>query len=56
MNIETIAEFVENEEILNELREIGVDYAQGYYVGHPARMENGGVAEETEKARKTKAG
>ncbi len=32
---QTIAEFVENEAILNLLREIGVDYAQGYHLGRP---------------------
>jgi diguanylate cyclase (GGDEF)-like protein len=31
----TIAEFVESEEILKALREIGVDYAQGYAIGAP---------------------
>lgn len=31
----TIAEFVESEEILARLREIGVDYAQGYVIGKP---------------------
>ncbi|MCO5160739.1 MAG: EAL domain-containing protein [Mesorhizobium sp.] len=31
----TVAEFVENEAILNALREIGVDYAQGYGVAPP---------------------
>ncbi len=31
----TIAEFVENDEILQKLREIGVDYAQGYGLGMP---------------------
>lgn len=35
MGIETIAEFVENQFILECLREIGVDYAQGYGVGQP---------------------
>ena len=30
MGIKTIAEFVENDHILNKLREIGVDYVQGY--------------------------
>ncbi|MCK4742302.1 MAG: EAL domain-containing protein [Sulfuriflexus sp.] len=38
MNIETIAEFVEGREILNELRNIGVDYAQGYYISTPAPL------------------
>lgn len=31
----TIAEFVENAEILAALRTIGVDYAQGYFLGRP---------------------
>ncbi len=33
MGKKTIAEYVENDEILNVLAEIGVDYAQGYGVG-----------------------
>lgn len=35
MNIKTIAEFVENEETLEALREIGVDYAQGFHISQP---------------------
>ncbi|MEO7320882.1 MAG: EAL domain-containing protein, partial [Nitrosospira sp.] len=35
MNIETIAEFVENDAILDALRRIGVDYAQGYGIEKP---------------------
>ncbi|MCH8080075.1 MAG: EAL domain-containing protein, partial [Proteobacteria bacterium] len=35
MGKKTIAEFVENEEILECLKELGVDYAQGYYMGKP---------------------
>lgn len=35
MNLETVAEFVEDEMILEKLREIGVDYAQGYGISHP---------------------
>ena len=35
MGMKTIAEFVENDEILNKLEVIGVDYAQGYGVGKP---------------------
>lgn len=31
-----IAEFVESKEILDLLRQYGVDYAQGYYIGVPA--------------------
>ena len=35
MGKQTIAEFVETEGILEKLREIGVDYAQGYGIGRP---------------------
>jgi diguanylate cyclase (GGDEF)-like protein len=35
----TIAEFVENAEIIAALRKIGVDYVQGYAIGRPAPFE-----------------
>jgi EAL domain-containing protein (putative c-di-GMP-specific phosphodiesterase class I) len=35
MNIKTIAEFVENDAILEALQKIGVDYAQGYGIEKP---------------------
>lgn len=35
MGIESVAEFVENEQILEALFKIGVDYAQGYGIGKP---------------------
>ncbi len=35
MGLETIAEFVENDQVLEKLREIGVDYVQGYHLGKP---------------------
>ncbi|BCJ39791.1 hypothetical protein GCM10010168_93360 [Actinoplanes ianthinogenes] len=34
--IQTVAEFVQDEATLRMLRELGVDYAQGYFVGRPA--------------------
>ena len=40
MGIRTVAEFVENEEILVALREIGVDYAQGFGVSRPQRLDD----------------
>ncbi|MDP2878428.1 MAG: EAL domain-containing protein [Sulfuricella sp.] len=39
MGIQTIAEFVEDESILEKLRILGVNYAQGYWVGMPAPLE-----------------
>ncbi|MCX8026335.1 MAG: EAL domain-containing protein, partial [Thermodesulfovibrionales bacterium] len=36
LNIKTIAEFADTEETLSILRELGVDYAQGYFIGKPA--------------------
>jgi diguanylate cyclase (GGDEF)-like protein/PAS domain S-box-containing protein len=35
MGIQTIAEFVENDDVLRQLKIIGVDFAQGYGVGMP---------------------
>ena len=34
----TVAEFVENAETLRLLKKLGVDFAQGYYIGRPARQ------------------
>jgi EAL domain-containing protein (putative c-di-GMP-specific phosphodiesterase class I) len=39
MGVETIAEYVENEEIINVLREIGLDYGQGYGISRPMPLE-----------------
>jgi diguanylate cyclase (GGDEF)-like protein/hemerythrin-like metal-binding protein/PAS domain S-box-containing protein len=35
MNMKTIAEFVENDEIKGMVREIGIDYGQGFGIGKP---------------------
>lgn len=35
MGIKTTAEYVENEEILNCIKSIGIDYAQGYHISKP---------------------
>lgn len=37
LGIQTIGEFVESAEILSVLQEIGIDYAQGFYLGIPER-------------------
>ena len=39
MGKQTIAEFVENDEILEKLREIGINYAQGYGIGKPRPID-----------------
>lgn len=36
MGKQVVAEFVESEAILKVLCELGVDFAQGYYIGRPA--------------------
>jgi diguanylate cyclase (GGDEF)-like protein/PAS domain S-box-containing protein len=41
MKIQTIAEFVENDQILQHLRTIGVDYAQGYGIAKPRPLPSG---------------
>ena len=38
MGMKTIAEFVENDAVLVKLKEIGVDYAQGYGIARPAPL------------------
>jgi len=35
LNIQTIAEFVSSKEILDTVKKLNVDYAQGYYIGKP---------------------
>ena len=35
MGLKTIAEFAENQEIIDQLRAMGIDYAQGYGVAYP---------------------
>ena len=35
LELQTIAEYVENKEALELLKEMGVDYIQGYYIGKP---------------------
>jgi diguanylate cyclase (GGDEF)-like protein/PAS domain S-box-containing protein len=38
MGKQTVGEFIESEEMSRSLRDIGVDYGQGYYFGAPAPM------------------
>jgi len=39
MKLEIIAEWVEDEETLTTLKEIGVDFAQGYHLGRPQEIK-----------------
>ncbi len=39
LGIETIAECVESQSVLDELRRIGIDYAQGYFLAKPDAIE-----------------
>lgn len=40
-NVKTIAEFVSNKDILNKVRELGIDYVQGYYIKEPIASIDG---------------
>ncbi|MEZ5557184.1 MAG: DUF1631 family protein [Pseudomonadales bacterium] len=39
MGKQTIAEYVENEDVLERIREIGVDFVQGYHIAKPCTLE-----------------
>lgn len=39
----TVAEYVASPMILSKLREIGVDYAQGFAIHKPCRLEDIGL-------------
>ena len=47
----TVAEFVEDQEVLNLLKEIKVDYAQGYYLGRPKPIEELGIRDSDYKSK-----
>ena len=36
IDVETVAEFVENRGIFDKIEEVGITYAQGYFIGKPA--------------------
>lgn len=39
MGINTTAEYIENEEVLNCIKDIGINYAQGYHISKPAPVK-----------------
>ena len=38
IGLKTVAEYVENENILNSVRDLNVDYAQGFHLGYPTAL------------------
>jgi Amt family ammonium transporter len=50
LSIRTIAEFVENQDIADQLREIGVDFGQGYHFSRPEPLMHTNVVPITRKA------
>lgn len=38
MNIKTVAEFIHSQNVYNVVKEIGIDYSQGYYFGEPQEL------------------
>jgi EAL domain-containing protein (putative c-di-GMP-specific phosphodiesterase class I) len=42
LGMRTVAEYAEDATIIATLRELGVDYAQGYGIGHPAPLPGSG--------------
>lgn len=45
----TVAEFVENTQVIDKLLELGVNYAQGYIIGKPKPLEE--LVEELQQER-----
>ncbi|WP_041675221.1 EAL domain-containing protein [Sulfurimonas autotrophica] len=39
LHVETIAEFVSTQSILDTVKRLGVDYAQGFHLGKPLSIE-----------------
>ena len=39
MGVKTVAEFVETAEVMQQLREMGVDFAQGYLIHRPEPID-----------------
>lgn len=39
MGTKTVAEFVESKELYESVRSVGIDFAQGYYLGKPAPLQ-----------------
>lgn len=44
MGLQTVAEFVENQDVMDLLAELGIDYAQGYGVHVPEPLDEAAFA------------
>lgn len=40
MNIKTIAEFISDEKLLKKVKELDIDYSQGFYISEPKENLN----------------
>jgi EAL domain-containing protein (putative c-di-GMP-specific phosphodiesterase class I) len=40
LNMQTVAEYVENQHILSVITDMGLDYAQGYGIGKPEPLNH----------------
>jgi EAL domain-containing protein (putative c-di-GMP-specific phosphodiesterase class I) len=38
MDVEIVAEYIEDKHLLKKMQQLGVDYGQGYYFGRPAPL------------------
>jgi EAL domain-containing protein (putative c-di-GMP-specific phosphodiesterase class I) len=39
LDIETVAEFIHNEKVMEYTQKIGIDYLQGFHLGEPVPIE-----------------
>jgi EAL domain-containing protein (putative c-di-GMP-specific phosphodiesterase class I) len=53
LDIRTIAESVDGEATIEKLKSIGVDYAQGYYLGELAQLDEIGSADQDQSLSET---
>ena len=49
LGIQTIAECADSSVVIQDLKSLGVDYAQGYYLGNPASMDELGSAKSSDR-------
>ena len=51
LGLQTVAEFVESQASLDCLQQLGIDYAQGYFIGQPQPLALLADSPETESSR-----